>query len=324
VHRQALVDVGRRGRLVYTGRVTTRGYLATSTEAERSRGAVPTSPVVVLEGEHASISNRRYGVRLHDGARVECVLYRGDTLCVSTQVGCAVRCPFCASGAQGFGRNLELSELVGQLDAVIALGHRVARITLSGVGEPLHNWDAALELMRVCRARRVAPSLTTSGGPLARLQHALHAPHNGLTISVHAGSEAKRAQLVPHAPSLEALYDVLGRELPTLTNSRRRKTALAYLVMAGENDGDAEVDAFIERTRSLGIPVHLYAYNPVETSAHARLDGARYQAIYARMRGAGLVTRMSSQARLEANGGCGTLVALRAVDRAAPPQSRAS
>ena len=272
---------------------------------------VTSVPVIVLESEHASVSNRRYGVRLRDGARVECVLYRGDTLCVSTQVGCAVACPFCASGAQGFGRNLEIAELVGQLDAIVALGHRVDRVTLSGVGEPLHNWDAALELMTRCRKRQIAPSLTTSGGPLARLGHALVAPHNGLTISVHAGTEAVRAKLVPHAPPLHKLYELLQQELPRLTQRRRRKTALAYLVLGGENDSDAEVAAFIERTLPLGIPVHLYAYNPVATSAHTCVERARYQAIYDQMRAAGLVVRMSSQARIEANGGCGTLVALR-------------
>lgn len=285
---------------------------------------VSSAPVVVLESEHASTSNLRYGVRLRDGARVECVLYRGDTLCVSTQVGCAVSCPFCASGAQGFGRNLELPELLGQIDAVIALGHRVERVTLSGVGEPLHNWDAALELIHACRARRIAPSMTTSGGPLARLSAALHAPHNGLTISVHAGSEATRAALVPHAPSLAKLYELLGRDVPLLTQSRRRKTALAYLVLAGQNDQDAEIDAFIERTRPLRIPVHLYAYNPVATSEHARVQPERYQAIYDRMRGAGLVARMSSKARVEDNGGCGTLVALRPARAELPDSSCAS
>jgi len=217
----------------------------------------------------------RFGVRLRDGARVECVLYRGDTLCISTQVGCAVSCPFCASGAQGFGRSLGVAELVGQLDAVIARGHRVERVTLSGVGEPLHNWDAALELMRVCRTRRVAPSLTTSGGPLARLSQALQAPHNGLTISVHAGTEAVRTKLLPHAPTLEKLYGLLADQLPGLTRSRRRKTALAYLVLGGENDSDSEIDAFIERTLPLCLPVHLFAYNPVAVSAYARIDRSR-------------------------------------------------
>lgn len=274
-------------------------------------GHVSNGPAVLLESEQASTWNLRFGVRLRDGARVECVLYRGDTLCVSTQVGCAVSCPFCASGAQGFGRNLEPAELIGQIDAVTALGHRVQRVTLSGVGEPLHNWAAVLELMHRCRDRRIAPSLTTSGGPLSRLSEALHAPHNGLTLSVHAGTEPVRAKLVPHAPPLATLYELLQTQIPTFTRRRRRKTALAYLVLGGENDSDAEVDAFIARTSPLGIPVHLYAYNPVASSAYARVEPERYQAIYDRMRAAGLVTRMSSQARIEANGGCGTLVALR-------------
>jgi 23S rRNA (adenine2503-C2)-methyltransferase len=268
--------------------------------------------IVQLESEHVGVANRRFGVRLIDGARVECVLYRGDTLCVSTQVGCAVACPFCASGAAGFGRNLTPEELLGQLEAVQALGHSVERVTLSGVGEPLHNWEHALAFMHACRSLRIAPSMTTSGGPLARLEQALGAPHNGLTLSVHAGAEPTRARLVPNAPKLEPLFALLARVTPELTQRRRRKTALAYLVMAGENDSDEEVDAFIARARPLRLPIHLYAYNPVPTSAHRRLDESRYQAIYARMREAGLVTRMSSQARIEANGGCGTLVALRA------------
>jgi 23S rRNA (adenine2503-C2)-methyltransferase len=278
----------------------------TEVESERATGLV-----VDLESEHVGVANRRFGVRLADGARVECVLYRSDTLCVSTQVGCAVACPFCASGAAGFGRNLTREELLGQLDGVQARGHVIARVTLSGVGEPLHNWDTALAFMQACRARRIAPSLTTSGGPLARLEQALAGPHNGLTLSVHSGTEPTRARLVPHAPKLEPLFALLARVVPQLTQRRRRKTALAYLVMAGENDSDDEVEAFIARARPLGLPIHLYAYNPVPTSAHRRLDEARYQAIYTRMRGAGLVTRMSSQARIEANGGCGTLVALR-------------
>jgi 23S rRNA (adenine2503-C2)-methyltransferase len=129
--------------------------------------------------------------------------------------------------------------------------------------------------------------------------------------------------LVPHAPSLATLYELLGAEVPKLTQSRRRKTALAYLVLAGENDGEDEVAAFVERSRPLKLPVHLYAYNPVATSDHARVSPERYQAIYEHLRASGLVTRMSSQARIEANGGCGTLVALRPARAATPAPSSA-
>ncbi|MET0344072.1 MAG: radical SAM protein [Polyangiales bacterium] len=259
-----------------------------------------------------STFNRRYHVALADGAAVEAVLYRGDTLCVSSQVGCAVRCPFCASGARGLARGLALDELWGQVEAVRARGHAVKRVTVSGVGEPLHNHDAVRAFVLRCREAGIGPSLTTSGGPLARLDEWLTAlPHNGLTVSVHAGTEDIRARMVPSGPRLGPLFALLEDKLPGLTRKRRKKVALAYLLIAGENDGDAELDAFAARVAPLGVAVHLYAYNPVPTSTHQPIDRARYEAIYARLREAGLTVRMSSQARIEANGGCGTLVALR-------------
>jgi len=117
--------------------------------------------------------NRRFVVRLADGAEVESVLYRGDTLCISSQVGCGVRCPFCASGANGLGRNLTLDELFAQRSLV---SERLAsegappimRVTVSGSGEPLHNHDAVRAFVDTCRLETPA-SLTTTGSPLARL-----------------------------------------------------------------------------------------------------------------------------------------------------------
>jgi 23S rRNA (adenine2503-C2)-methyltransferase len=199
---------------------------------------------------------------------------------------------------------------------VRALGHAVARVTVSGVGEPLHNHDNVRDFVLRCRAHQIGPSLTTSGGPLARLGAWLGLPHNGLTISVHAGSEPTRARMVPRGPALAPLFALLGELLPTLSRSRRKKVALAYLLIADENDADAELDAFAVRAAALALPVHLYAYNPVPTSQHRALDRARYEACYARLAAAGLTVRMSSQARIEANGGCGTLVAIKKPPRA--------
>lgn len=273
------------------------------------RQLLQASTMQLLEA-HVSTFNRRFRVALDDGATVEAVLYRGDTLCVSSQVGCAVRCPFCASGHDGLTRGLSLAELWGQVEGARALGHAVQRVTVSGVGEPLHNHEAVRAFVHKCREHRIGPSLTTSGGPLPRLHEWLtQLPHNGLTISVHAGSESARARLVPKGPALGPLFDLLAATLPSLTRARRKKVALAYLLIDGENDGEAELDAFVERARPLALALHLYAYNPVPHSAHQALSRARYEETYARLRAAGLVVRMSSQARVEANGGCGTLVA---------------
>ncbi len=258
--------------------------------------------------ENVGTWNRRYEVALADGARVESVLYRDDTLCLSTQVGCAVGCPFCASGERGLDRPLRFDELVAQVALVEARGHALRRATLSGIGEPLHNPGPVLEFLAWARSRGLGVSLTTSGGPLARLRELVAAPHNGLTVSVHAGTEAVRARLVPKGPALEPLFATLAETAAGLGTRRRKKLALAYLVAAGANDGDEEVAAFIARAHPLGLAVHLYALNPTSSSPYDAVGRARYEAIYGAMVAAGLRVRMSSKARTEANGGCGTLV----------------
>ncbi len=191
-------------------------------------------------------------------------------------------------------------------------GGALRGVTVSGVGEPLHNHHAVSTFVERCRARGLRVTLTTSGGPLPRLREWLRErPHDGLTLSVHAGTEPTRARLVPKGPDLASLFALLSEVVPSLSRARRKKTALAYLLLEGANDGDPEVDAFAARAAPLGLPIHLYAHNPVPTSDARGVDRARYEAVYARLRAAGLTVRMSSQARVEPNGGCGTLVALR-------------
>lgn len=267
---------------------------------------------LTLVEERASEWNRKWAVRLDDGAEVEAVLYRGDTLCISSQVGCGVRCPFCASGGNGLGRSLRSEELLAQVLAVEALGHRVVRTTVSGVGEPLHNAENLLAFVAEAARRGTPASVTTTGGLLEHLPALLAAPHNGITVSVHAGTEATRAALVPHGPSLDALLGSLRELVAPLSRNKRKKIALAYLLTLGRNDSDAELDAFAARTAALGLPVHLYAMNPVDASGVLPASRERYEAAYERLRGAGLLVRMSSRARIDANGGCGTLVAVRA------------
>jgi 23S rRNA (adenine2503-C2)-methyltransferase len=269
-------------------------------------------------------SNVRHVLRLDDGAEVEAVVYRGDTLCLSTQVGCGVRCPFCASGAHGLSRSLSADEMMEALARIEAHGHAIARVTLSGSGEPLHANEACMDVVWRCHARRLPTSITTSGGPLSRLERWLSIdapPHNGITLSVHAGTELTRARMVPGGPALDPLFALLAERVPSLPRRRRKKLALAYLVIEGANDDDAELDAFADRAAPLGLAIHLYAHNAVPTSALRSVSRERYETIYARLVARGLTVRMSSQARLEANGGCGTLVALRATSGRRAPTS---
>lgn len=276
--------------------------------------------MVELVREVSDGGNRKFQVRLQDGAAVECVIYRGDSLCISSQVGCAVGCPFCASGANGLERNLGLDEMVGQVEAVLTRDIALRRVTISGVGEPLHNPEASRALVDWCRERDLGVSITTSGGPLRNLRPWLEeVPHRGVTLSVHAGTEPVRERTVPRGPRLDPLFEQLRTTLPGLGARRRRRLALAYLLVAGLNDDDDEIDAFIERARPLGIKTHLYRYNPVPSSPFRAVDDDRYNRFAARMKDAGLQVRQSSVARTRKNGGCGTLVALTRTGTAADP-----
>ena len=263
--------------------------------------------------EEISAQNIRHVISLGDGATVEAVLYRGDTLCISSQVGCVVGCGFCASGDRPFGRNLTPDELHLQLRLVAARGHGIRRTTVSGVGEPLHNQTAVADFATRCKSAGTPTSITTSGGPLPRLRTWLEDPlvklHNGVTVSVHAGTEDKRASLLPRAPALAPLFATLAETVPAMSNRRRKKIALAYLLLAGVNDSDAELEAFAHRAAPLGLAVHLYAHNRLPGRPTLRAQRNRFEAAYDRLRAHGLLVRMGSTARIEGNGGCGTLLA---------------
>lgn len=274
--------------------------------------------VLSLLDEQTCETNTKWRVQLDDGSAVEAVLYRQDSLCISSQVGCAVSCPFCASGAHGFGRQLSADELIAQVVGVRELGRSVARVTVSGVGEPLHNHDNVARCLEWCRGEGLGMSLTTSGGPLDRLRAWMRLPHRGLTISVHAGTEAVRAQMVPRGPKLAPLFETLREEVSMLSGARKRKIALAYLLIEGVNDTEDEVDAFIDLVRPIGAKIHVYSHNAVPTSELHGVSEDRYQVLAGRVREAGLNVRMSSRARTQPNGGCGTLVALRGA-RVQPP-----
>jgi len=253
--------------------------------------------------------NTKFAVELDDGAWVEAVLYRKHTLCISSQVGCAVGCPFCASGSRGWMRNLHAEELIAQVQQAQSWAPSLRRVTVSGVGEPLHNAAAVETLLHWCRQHHLAPSLTTTGGSEEKLKHFIGLPHNGLTLSVHAGTESMRRKLVPHGLSLSRLFDTVEQCVPRLSRSRRRRLSLAYLLIGDGNDDAEQTGAFSERARSLGLSVYLYRFNPVAHGNFLPAAEKRYEEVVEAWRAMGLEVRCSSLARNEPNGGCGTLMA---------------
>ena len=249
-------------------------------------------------------------IHLADGLQVEAVYYGSGTLCISSQAGCGVGCPFCASGAHGLLRNLSRAELHHQLQWVRNQGISPRALTLSGIGEPLHNPVAVAEFLGDCIAAGLPPSLTTIGAPLNHLRQFLQLPHNGLTLSLHAGQVATHQRLIPAGPDLDQLFALLLQLWPQLSRRRRRKIAINYLLLHQINDSPAELDALLTRLRPFPEPtIHLLSCNPVPGSRFRSPPADQQQLWYQTLRAAGLNARRPNRWRRQRRGGCGTLVA---------------
>jgi 23S rRNA (adenine2503-C2)-methyltransferase len=182
------------------------------------------------------------------------------------------------------------------------------RITVSGIGEPLHNPRAVAAFLLDCRRQGVPVSLTTTGGPLERLAEFLALPHNGLVLSLHAGTAATHRRLVPRGPDFEGLWGLLSERLPTLPRRRRRKLGVNYLLLAGVNDGAAEIEALAARLRPFpGTTIHLLGCNAVAGSPHASPPPSAFAAAQRLLAAAGLDVRRANRWRQQPQGGCGTL-----------------
>ena len=233
---------------------------------------------------------------------------KGATLCVSTQVGCPVGCPFCASGREGVVRNLSTHEIAEQYLRGRALGE-LGRSVVMGIGEPLLNYEAlraALELANEglgIGARKV--TVSTVGFPDRLRRIAPTGPRFQLAISLHTPFQDQRDELVPAmagTPIEEVLaagdfwFEATGREV-----------TYEVVLLAGETDTQDHARALAERLRGRRATVNLIPFNPVEESGYGRPekdDVARFQAA---LRTAGLVATVRWSRGVENQAACGQL-----------------
>ena len=223
----------------------------------------------------------KYLFRLHDGACIESVLMKykhGNSLCISTQVGCRMGCRFCASTIGGKERDLYPSELIGQI--IVAqrdTKERVSNVVMMGIGEPLDNFDNVVKFLRLVNDeaglnigyRHI--SLSTSGiVPKIRELAELSFPIT-LSISLHAATDAARSEIMPVnnkwniSELLSACNDYFAKT--------GRRISFEYTLIHGKNDSDADALALAKLlTSSLGIdvPIHvnLIRVNEVKESGY--------------------------------------------------------
>lgn len=242
-------------------------------------------------------------LELPDGFSVESVFYDSGTLCISTQAGCRMGCPFCASGRAGLKRNLT----IGELHAQVALHSKsdVKRITLSGIGEPLDNFDVVSQFIK---ESELPVSVTTSVPDTDLLKDLLKLKHNGVMLSVHSGTQTVHKRLIPKSVDIDEIFTSLKSIWGELSANKRKKVGFNYILFDGINDTEDELSEFIDRVTDFKeSTVHLLVCNDVENSKFRSPDVCRFTDFYERMYERGLNVRRANSWRKSTNGGCGTL-----------------
>ncbi|GIW71332.1 MAG: dual-specificity RNA methyltransferase RlmN [Planctomycetota bacterium] len=234
---------------------------------------------------------RKLLLRLEDGAAIETVLIperRRLTLCLSTQVGCALACRFCATGALGFRRNLRPGEIVDQVLVADRLAREqgalpppvgprtaITHLVLMGMGEPLMNAEAtarAIEVLADPLGLALPPRRVTLStvGLSHRLWSFLERTGVRLAVSLHAADPALRAELMPieRAHPLRALLAEIRRRQGG--GQLRERVTFEYVLLAGVNDSVEHARALAELVRGIDCKVNLLAFNPYAGAAFAR------------------------------------------------------
>lgn len=244
---------------------------------------------------------------------------RGATLCVSTQAGCPIGCPFCASGLLGLERNLTAAEILEQFLRGRALGP-LSRAVVMGIGEPLLNQEALLRALGTVHdelglgARRI--TVSTVGFPERVVRLAERRPPFQLAISLHSPFDEERARLVPAMRGVpveavlaagDAWFERTGREV-----------TYEIVLLAGENDSSAHAAELSRRLAGRRCTVNLIPYNPVAESPFRRPRAEVVAAFRERLERAGLVATVRWSRGVEGDAACGQLRL-----RGAPPAGRA-
>jgi 23S rRNA (adenine2503-C2)-methyltransferase len=249
----------------------------------------------VVTRQVSADGTRKYLLRIAGGHEVETVYIPEEdrgTLCVSSQVGCTLTCSFCHTGTQRLVRNLTAAEIVGQImvarDDLGDWGRRpderrlVSNLVLMGMGEPLYNFEAVRDAMKVAMdgegialSRRritlstsgVVPEIARVGGEIGCL----------LAISFHATTDAVRDALVPinRKWPIAALLDAC-RTYPRLSNAER--ITFEYVMLKGVNDSDADARRLVKLIAGIPAKINLIPFNPWPGAPYERSDPDRIEA----------------------------------------------
>lgn len=271
------------------------------------------TPPEILHEHIAKDGTCKWLLRLADGNAIETVFIpektRG-TLCVSSQVGCALNCSFCATGKEGFNRNLSLAEIIGQV-WVATQHYKITNVVMMGMGEPLLNYDAvvaALEWMLDDNAYGLSKyrvTVSTSGvlPQMAALKKDLPV---SLAVSLHAPNNTLRNKLVPLNKKypLEMLIPACRDYFPKRS---KQKILFEYVMLSGVNDTQQHAKELIRLLNGVPCKINLIPFNPFSGTTYQTSPDAVVEAFHARLVSAGFNTRVRRRRGDDIDAACGQL-----------------
>jgi len=256
--------------------------------------------------------------QLDGGYTVEAVVMRypdRSTLCISSQVGCPIGCPFCATGKGPFGRNLRPHEIADQaVEAARELrleGRRLSHVVFMGMGEPLANYTAVLEAVRriadsgglAISPRRI--TISTAGLVPRIEQLAAEGLAVTLAISLHAARDELRDELVP-INKRYPLADLLAAA-DGFARRTGRRVSYEWVLLAGVNDTDRDAQELVGLLRGRLAHVNLIPFNPVDDTPYREPSRGQVHHFAARLRAGGLTVTVRDTRGRDSEAACGQL-----------------
>ncbi|MEG2594935.1 MAG: 23S rRNA (adenine(2503)-C(2))-methyltransferase RlmN [Ruthenibacterium sp.] len=271
--------------------------------------------LVTAQRQQSKDGTIKYLFRLPDGNCIETVLMRysyGNTVCVSTQVGCRMGCRFCASTQGGRIRNLTAGEIAGEVYAAAAdIGERISHIVLMGIGEPLDNFDNVMDFLTIISSDKGVNigmrniSLSTCG--IVPQMNALAQKHLGLTLSVslHAPEDKMRSQMMPINDTYPiAVLLAACRNYQEVTG---RRISFEYSMVNGVNDSDDTARMLAKKIRGMGAHVNLIPINPVDGSPYSATDAANVKRFQNTLTNLGVNATVRRRLGTDISAACGQL-----------------
>ncbi len=268
-------------------------------------------------------TTRKFLFRLSDANLIESVLIPASaalygeksdrrTICISTQVGCAYGCKFCASGLEGFSRNLRANEIIDQIIVIERVsGEKIDNIVFMGMGEPLANFENVMRAIRIVNApwglgigaRHI--TLSTSGLAPQIKKLADEPLQIRLAVSLHGATDEVRNQIMPvnRKYNIETLLSACDY----YAERKKQRLTFEYILIAGVNDSDKQAHLLAHHARRLFAKVNLIPYNAVEDLEWSRPSRSRQEKFLSILRAHKIPATLRREKGHDIDAACGQL-----------------